>query len=93
MGALGQTEPASAFLCDLPNVYFDTAMSSVYLEPGEYLRLIRRKGADRVLFGTDCPWNTVENELGMLERLGLTGEELEMIKWKNALRLLPEGTF
>lgn len=93
MGALGQTEPASAFLCDLPNVYFDTAMSSVYLEPDEYLRLIRRKGADRVLFGTDCPWNTVENELGMLERLGLTGEELEMIKWKNALRLLPGEIF
>lgn len=91
MGALGQTEPASAYLFDLPNVYFDTAMSSVYLEPDEYLRLIRKKGADRVLFGTDCPWNTVENELGMLERLGLTEEELELIKWKNAERLLSKG--
>lgn len=68
-------------------------MSSVYLEPDEYLRLIRKKGADHVLFGTDCPWNTVENELGMLERLGLTEEELEDIKWRNAERLLPQGTF
>ena len=54
----------------------------------KYPKLIRRKGADRILFATDFPWSTVEAERKFLESLGLTEDELELIYYKNAFRLL-----
>ena len=39
------------------------------------------------MFGTDSPWWTPGEAVGMLESLGLPKEDVEKIKWKNALRL------
>ena len=49
--------------------------------------MIRTFGPDRILFGTDSPWWTPGEAVGMLESLGLPEEDVEKIKWKNALRL------
>ena len=88
MGGLNQYEEAQAHLAGLRNVYFDTAMSSVYFQSPElYERLIRRHGLDRVLFGTDCPWNTVGAELHFLDETGLTEAEKAQITFENAKRL------
>jgi hypothetical protein len=46
------------------------------------------QGADRVLFGSDCPWDEPANEIAMIERLELTEEEREMIFYRNAEKLL-----
>lgn len=88
MGSLGDPESSGTYLADLPNVYFDTAMSGVFLQPKELGALIHRKGANRVLFGTDLPWDTVPKELDVLYQAGLSQEELELVLWKNAARLL-----
>lgn len=39
------------------------------------------------MFGTDSPWWTPGEAVAMLESLGLPEEDLEKIKWKNALNL------
>ena len=87
MGALMEPREG-AKLCGYDNVYFDTAMSSIHLDPGDYAALLRKRGPEHVLFGTDCPWNTVAAELGRLETLGLSADELEDVKWRNAARIL-----
>ena len=50
--------------------------------------LIRRHGPHRVLFGTDWPWKSLENELDMIERLDLTRAEKDAIRHANAAKLL-----
>jgi hypothetical protein len=70
------------------NLWFDVGVISRYIEDGQLLRIIRKQGADRVLFGSDCPWDEPANEIAMIERLPLTNEEKKLIFYKNAEKLL-----
>lgn len=70
------------------NLYMDVGVVYRYIRPGQLLRIIRKQGADKVLFGSDCPWDEPANEIAMIEGLPLTDEEKEMIFHKNAERLL-----
>ena len=70
------------------NVYLDTAYSIAHMEPGRLTRMLRKHGADKVLFGTDAPWSDQKEGVEILKNLGLTEEEFELVSHKNALRLL-----
>ena len=52
------------------------------------LDMIRRHGADRILFATDIPLAEPGKEIARLARIGLSDDELEAILWGNAKRLL-----
>ena len=69
-------------------MYFDTAFVADYLPCEQYLRIIRNHGADRILFGSDSPWEEPAHTLAGLEALGLTAEELAKITHDNAAALL-----
>lgn len=45
---------------------------------------------DRILFGTDYPWGTAEATGASLGKLGLTRQELEAIRYRNAAALMPQ---
>ena len=70
------------------NLWFDISVISRYIDDDQLLRIIRKQGAERVLFGSDCPWDDPANEIAMVERLPLTNEEKELIFYKNAEKLL-----
>lgn len=82
------TDRALAALADT-GVYIDIsfAASCVPAEEGE--RVIRAF-SDRVLFGTDCPWDTPQHTLSYLSQMRFTQEETEKICFRNALALLGE---
>ncbi|MBO5449562.1 MAG: amidohydrolase family protein [Ruminococcus sp.] len=68
-------------------VYFDTAFSSNC--PDDMMKkIIRKHGADRILFASDCPWDNSLEIKKKIERLGLTDSETEKILGLNAKRLL-----
>ncbi|MCD8095493.1 MAG: amidohydrolase family protein [Ruminococcus sp.] len=68
-------------------VYFDTAYTLDC--PDELMaEIIRRHGADRILLGSDCPWESTQKIIEKLLRLDLTDDELEKILGKNAEQLL-----
>lgn len=69
------------------DVYFDTSSISWRLEPKRIWELIRRHGAQRILFGTDYPVSSYARELAWI-RGEATEEEAELILHKNAERLL-----
>ena len=69
-------------------MYFDTAFVGDYLPREQYLRIIRNHGAERILFGSDSPWEEPAHTLAGLEALGLTAEELAKITHDNAAVLL-----
>lgn len=86
LGGYGEWETAEKFLYG-KNIYFDTSSSVRFLKPEESKRLIRKHGADKILFGTDYPLSSHKSEIDCLLKLNLTDEEYENIFWKNAYKL------
>jgi uncharacterized protein len=70
------------------NVYFDTAYVSFYLTPQEITELIADIGPERVIFGSDYPWEEPGRAAAIIERLGLSEADKDAVLWKNASRLL-----
>ncbi len=71
------------------NVYFDTSACFPEDLPDErFLRLIRNHGAELILFATDSPFGDATKDIPRLMQMGLSDNELEMIFWGNARRLL-----
>ncbi len=73
-----------------------TPLGDGYYGPGDlkllgaeqFVRMVRKFGSQRVLFGTDSPWSDQRDSLAQLRALPLTAEELEDILGGNARRLL-----
>lgn len=70
------------------NINFDTSFVSKFISPEQCRRIIRNHGADKILFGSDSPWNSPKTEKDFLLGLNLSQEENEMIFYKNALKIL-----
>lgn len=75
-------------LCGLgERVYLDTGYPLFC--PDELMKkIIRKHGAERILFASDCPWAPSDEVRKKLFRLGLKDSELERIFHKNAEELL-----
>lgn len=70
------------------NVWLDTAFLEDYINDEQLLRIIKKHGADKILFGTDCPWSGQRESIERIEKLPLPGEEKELIFAGNAKNLL-----
>ena len=69
-------------------IYFDTAFIKDHIAPEQAKRIIECHGAERILFGSDSPWERPADTLAFLQHLGLTQRQLDQITHENALRLL-----
>ena len=87
LGGQDMLEDAVTFLADT-GVYIDTSFASRTVSPADGAAVVRAFGAGRVLFGTDCPWDTPQNTVAWVESLGLSSQEKELVYFRNALRLL-----
>ena len=70
------------------DVYFDIAVVSRFIDPEQYRRIIINHGADRILFGSDMPWEDPRDTLAFLKKADLSNEEMELITHKNAKKIL-----
>jgi hypothetical protein len=70
------------------DVYFETSFSLFRMEPDRARGLIARHGADKVLFGTDWPWNDQADEIARVQSLGLDEADTRRILYGNAAKLL-----
>ena len=75
-------------LAGLPNLYVDCSSAMPFLTDDKIREYIRRYGEDRVLFGTDYPMWTGENEVPRLLSLGLSDEAYRKIFSENIIALL-----
>jgi len=50
--------------------------------------IIRRHGPDRVMFGSDWPWNAQAAEIANVRKLPLNRHQIHGILWSNAARLM-----
>lgn len=86
LGGWTQWEQAAWMLMD-EDVMVDSSSSLYALDEATAVGIIRGYGADRVLFGTDFPVWTPEEEVQRMMNLPLTDAEKEKIFWTNHLRL------
>jgi uncharacterized protein len=75
-------------LYPLENVFFDLSFVSFIVSPREAAAIIRRKGSDHVLFGTDAPWRKPLDAKKWFEELPLTAKEFELISHGNLEAIL-----
>ena len=88
-GGWAEWDDVEQYLVGTP-IHFDTAFIRQFIDPAQCLRMIRTHGADKVVFGSDSPWEDPADTLAFLQSLGLTEQELALITHQNAQRLLGE---
>ena len=75
-------------ICGLDGeVYLDTAYS-LYIPDDLFLKMIKKHGADRILFASDCPWQSAELMYKKIDSLALSDDDKEKIFFRNALSVL-----
>ncbi len=62
--------------------------TELHLPQEAFLRLVRKHGAGRILFGSDSPWGGQAETISYLKEAGLTPGELDAILGGNAAKLL-----
>lgn len=80
-------EEASEKLSGLPNLYVDCSSSLYFINSGTAKKIIHTYGSDRVLFGTDYPMWSPEEELERFFKIGLTDAENQKILCENAKKI------
>ena len=72
----------------LDNMYIDTALMSAAHPMDMIKKIFNFFDKKKILFATDCPWSKPEVELNVLNQLGLTNDDKELVLYKNAEKLI-----
>lgn len=86
-GGIYSYEDTLKYLCGT-DIFFDTSFGYRVIPKPYAEEILQKHTADKILFGSDTPWSTPENELRLLNTLGLSENEKEKIYFKNAEKLL-----
>ena len=76
---------------DTPNVYPDLSGSGV--DRGMLDAALDALGAQRLLWACDLTMETGLAKLRALEVIGLSGDDMADVRWRNAARIFPAGVF
>lgn len=87
LGSYENYDEAEEKLCGR-NVYLDTAYSILRVSEEQWIRIVRKHGADRILFATDSPWADQKACAERIKKSALTDREKELILSENAKKLL-----
>lgn len=91
IGGGGDYAHTFAAVAGVPNILLDISGSGV--DRGMLDDALETVGAGRLLWGSDVTMETGLAKLRALEVIGLTPDELAMVRWRNAVRIFPPGTF
>ena len=69
-------------------IYFDTAFIADFIDKSLTCDIIKAHGADKVLFGSDAPWEDPAKTLDFVRSLDIDANEMQKICGDNAAKLL-----
>lgn len=87
LGGMNAWEAVYHYLAGVENIYLDTACTAGRTDDEIFGAIVKKHGAERILFGSDLPWSTPQKEIEQVERLPVTDEEKDRIFCKNAAEL------
>jgi hypothetical protein len=70
------------------DVWLETSFSLRFLDPADAKEMILAHGVDRVMMGSDWPWNDQREEIEAIKTLGLDEDDQRKILFSNAAKLL-----
>jgi len=70
------------------DIYMDTATGFEYFTHEQFLRILEKHGANRILFGSDAPWSSAADEIGHIRSLPIPESDKSAILGGNAKRIL-----
>lgn len=91
IGGGGDWQHTLPALADVPNVYVDLSGSGV--DRGMLDRTVAAVGPARIVWGSDLTMETGLAKLWALDAAGLSPEDIAAIRWRNAARIFPPGSF
>ena len=91
IGGGGEYRHTFHAVADLPNVYLDLSGSGV--DRGMLDGALAAVGPRRLVWGCDVTMCTGLAKLRALDHVGLTADELADVRWRNAARIFPPGSF
>jgi predicted TIM-barrel fold metal-dependent hydrolase len=91
IGGGGDWSHTLAAVRDVPNVYLDLSGSGV--DRGMLDQSLESVGATRLVWGADLTLDTGLAKLWALDVIGVSAAARESIRWRNAVRIFPPGSF
>ena len=89
LGGLKMAKEVWEVLAGQTDVFLDTAYcSDPWLDSGLFKEIVKKHGADKILFGSDYPWHLPSREISLIRSLDISDEEKDLILGSNAVRLL-----
>ena len=89
LGGLKMAKEVLEVMAGQTDVFLDTAYcSDPWLDAGLFKEIIKKHGADKILFGSDYPWHLPSREISLIRLLDISDEEKDLILGMNAVRLL-----
>ncbi len=88
LGGWSVWDEAAEKMSNLPNFYVDSSSCFRFMSHKKAKELIRKWGAEKVLFGTDYPMRSAGSELKAIFELGLDESEYQCILNMNARKIL-----
>jgi len=70
------------------DVYMDTATGFECFSREQFLRILEKHGADRIMFGSDAPWSNAASEIEHIRSLPIPEKDKAAILGGNAKRIL-----
>lgn len=70
------------------DVYLDTSYVLRFTEQKDFETILKRHGADRILFASDSPWSDIKGDVDIIRSFGLDAETNKKIFCENAKELL-----
>ncbi len=87
LGGFQMWDEAEETLVGRP-IYLDLSHTLFWMPDAQLVRMVRRHGAERILFGTDAPWQSPDTVLRAFLALPFTAHQQRQILWDNAAGLL-----
>lgn len=87
LGGFRMWDEVEKYLVGTP-VIFDTAFISMFIEKEQCTRIIKNHGCEKILFGSDSPWESPGKTKEFIDSLGLSENKTDYIYYKNAMKIL-----
>ena len=87
LGGCNQWDDVEKYLAG-SDIYLDTSAGFEYFTEDQFLRILGKHGADKILFGSDAPWSNAGTEVEHLKSLPIPESDVISILGGNAKRIL-----
>lgn len=69
-------------------ILMDTAYTKGVIDPKQFTRIIQKHGAENILFGSDCPWQSSRETADFVDSLPILSSQKDKIFYQNAQEIL-----